>query len=212
MTPHAAWLLVGMMTMSGFTLTTRAQQTEPRVIRHGACAVDPQILTLPPCALETRNGETFVSRKYLPLFFGVHADALGSAGKGTNGFAYSAVAGQGWVYFDHTGRIVVRNVATMDNGPNAFHHGLVRIMRDGKWGLVDVRGKIVTPLTYDGMLDYQDGKGWLACSACHEETGPDGEYKWFNGGTWIWLDRRGRLMGKAQEPPTPEPGARSPGP
>ncbi len=192
------------------SLSRSVAAQEPKTIRKGDCVVDPQLLSLPACALEVRNHETFVAQVYLPLFFGANADALGSVKKGTNGFAYFADAGNGWVYFNRTGRIVVRNVATMDNGPGAFHYGLVRIVRDRKWGLADTRGKIEIPLTYDGMLDYQEGKGWLACSDCHQETDPEEEHHWFKGGHWVWLDRHGNVARPAQPPSTPQTITRNP--
>jgi len=193
---NAAFLLVA-FTSVNYLSYSRPQQAAPNVIRHGDCVADAELLALPACAFETKNGGLYVARYYLPMFFGSRADAYGSPLSGTNHFAFTAMVG-GWAYFDRTGRIIVQNVATMDNGPNAFHHGLVRVERNRKWGLADTHGRIETPLTYDGMLDFQEGKGWLACSGCHEETG--GEYHWFKGGQWFWLDRKGKVLRAAQEP------------
>lgn len=97
----------------------------------------------------------------------------------------------GWVYINRRGEVVVSDVAVMDNGANVFHHGLVRVTRDHRWGLADTRGRLVVPLEYDGMLDYQPGKGWQVCTGCRAAS--DGEHGWFEGGRWGWLDRHGRL-------------------
>jgi hypothetical protein len=83
----------------------------------------------------------------------------------------------------------------MDNGANDFHHGLVRVRRDDKWGLADTKGKLVVPLRYDGMLDSAPNFGWVACSGCHDVSDKSGEYHWFEGGKWLRLNARGKVIG-----------------
>jgi hypothetical protein len=46
----------------------------------------------------------------------------------------------GWAYFDRTGLVRVKDVAPFDNGASYFHSGLVRVVRDGKYGLASDRG------------------------------------------------------------------------
>jgi hypothetical protein len=54
---------------------------------------------------------------------------------------------KGWIYVDRTGRVLARNVAAMDNGADGFHTGLVRVTRDGKWGLATTRGRLAVPMS-----------------------------------------------------------------
>ena len=164
------------------------------VVSHGGCVVDSEIWALPQCALEMKGGRLYVANRYLRLYFPRKeplAWALLPDGERSRG--------GGWAYFDRKGRIVVQNVATMDNGPNDFHHGLVRVVHKGKWGLANLHGAIVVPLKYDGMLDFDEhSKRWVVCSDCHDVT--SGEYHWFEAGEWFWLDQHGRFGGRCPPP------------
>ncbi len=160
-----------------------------QVIRHGDCVVDEEIWTIPQCALETRDGQVYLSKKYLSLFF--------PSGK-TDMAAIQL--DHRWAYINRQGRVVVQNVETFDNGPSPFHHGLVRATSEGKFGLVSSNGVIIVPFKYDGMYQYDPDRGWLACTGCHAVTG--GEYHWFEGGEWYWLNQRGQVIGKAEDPKT----------
>jgi hypothetical protein len=163
-----------------------------QVLRNGSCKVDAEVFLLPQCALETRDGHVFVAKEYLPLYFSSGSARLASA----------VLPEDGWAYFDRHGLIVVRNVANFDNGPSPFHYGLVRVNRKSKWGLADSRGTLVVPLTYDGMLEYEESnRGWRVCTGCRWVSA--GEYGWFEGGNWYWLDRNGKVAGKAESPISP---------
>lgn len=111
------------------------------VIRHDGCVVDSEIWSLPKCALEFRNGRLYVSRLYLPLYFSPAETPHDRKGADGMGFAWTRLPEGDWAYFDRTGRVAVRYVAMMDNGPSAFHNGLVRVTRDKKWGLADSHGR-----------------------------------------------------------------------
>jgi hypothetical protein len=167
-------------------LSVAAATSAPaQVIRHGNCIVESEFL--PQCAVETRNGQEYVIQRYLRL---LHYS-------GTPSLADAALPDAGWVYLNRQGRVVVRNVATMDNGANSFHHGLVRVTLGGKWGLANARGTLVVPLQYDGMLDYEPKIGWSACTGCHTLTG--GEHSWFEGGDWVVLSRIGQVLRPSKE-------------
>lgn len=146
----------------------------------GACVVDRETWQLPACALEIRHGHTYVAARYLPKLFSGKRGPL----------VAMIVPDHGWSYIDRSGKVVVRHVAVMDNYASKFHYGLVRVTEAGKWGLADRRGRLVVPLRYDGILDYQPGEGWKACTGCR--TRIVGEYSGFEGGAWITLDRRGK--------------------
>lgn len=162
--------------LSCATACAGSPSSSPRI----ACEVDGETWQLPPCALETRHGHTYVAARYLQKLFSDEHGPL----------VARVLPESGWSYIDRSGKVVVRHVAIMDNYASAFHHGLVRVNEDGKWGLADQHGRLVVPLSYDGILDYQPGQGWKACTGCRTKTG--GEYSWFEGGAWITLDRRGK--------------------
>ncbi|MEP6897882.1 MAG: WG repeat-containing protein [Rhodanobacter sp.] len=152
---------------------------EAQGVPRDACKVDADLPSVPSCALETRHGQLRVIAKYLqPLV------------ASTDRRLIAVRLPAGWAYIDRHGRVVVTDVAVMDNGANDFHHGLVRVTHNDKWGLADIHGRLVAPLTYDGMLDYQPGKGWNVCTGCRAAS--DGEHGWFEGGKWGSLDQRGR--------------------
>jgi len=167
-----------------------------RVIRSGGCTVDSELPRLPTCALEIQNGRLHVSKAYLPLFFASTGTTLQL---GTPGNLASTLLPEGdWAYLNRTGLIVVRNVAMMDNGANEFHYGLLRVAKDNKWGLADIRGRMIVPLTYDGILDYRADEGWLACTGC--KLVKQGEYGYFQGGNWVRLDHCGKVISPAEPP------------
>jgi len=178
------------------TLAFSAGWAHAQIIRNGDCTVDSALLQLPTCALETHNGRLYVSKAYLSLFF----PSIGTSLKmDTPGSLASTLLPEGdWAYLNRTGLIVVRNVAMMDNGANDFHHGLVRVTKNNKWGLADIRGQMIVPLTYDGMLDYQADAGWLACTGCKYVK--QSEYGYFQGGDWVRLDRHGKVRSSAEPP------------
>jgi hypothetical protein len=160
---------------------------QSQVVRSLNCTVDAEIWRLPQCALVTRGGHLYVSRQYLRLFFTTSREQLASR----------QLPGHGWAYFDRNGLILVQDVAPMDNGASDFHAGLVRVVRNGKWGLADKRGTLITSLDYDGMYEYDPAhRGWKVCKLCHVVT--RGEYSWFEGGEWFWLNRKGRVAGRTE--------------
>jgi WG containing repeat len=162
-------------------------------VHNESCKPDPELIAVPPCAIQHINGQTRILQSHL---------AARSFNK--YGLAPAWIEG-GWTYLDRQGWVVVPNVAMMDNGANDFHHGLVRVTSGGKWGLADPHGKLIVPLKYDGGLDYQLGQGWLVCSGCHMVT--KNEYSWFEGGQWLRLNDRGTVIG-----PAPNPTPRTPPP
>jgi hypothetical protein len=184
----------------GWTLFVLASgvSAPAQLVKLPDCVVDIELWTLPKCALETRDGKLYLSKQFLLPFFAPGSKALGAPTPKSNQLASAFLPDGGWAYFDRTGLVVVQNVATMDNGPSEFHHGLVRISKGDKWGLSNPQGRLMVPLKYDGISDYEEGKGWLACSGCHTET--TGEYHLFKGGKWVWLDRHGKVIGTASDP------------
>jgi hypothetical protein len=135
--------------------------------------------TMPACVIESRNGVLFIPKKYWmhPAFnrYGLSAFTIESFGR---------------VYINRSGRIIIRNVGLMDNGPDKFHHGLVRVSRDEMWGYADPSGQIVVPVKYSCAINSED-IGPLVCVGCRIEQ--QGEYRACLDGHWFHTDARGHL-------------------
>ena len=159
-----------------------------QVIQSSGCSIDLEILRLPKCAVVSKGERLYITPKFVPPLF-----------KGTASHLASRVLPDGgWAYFDRTGLVRVKDVAPFDNGASYFHSGLVRVVRDGKYGLASDWGVIATPL-YDGMNEFDKNRqGWKACNSCRLVR--HGEYSSFEGGHWLWLDRRGRVAGAEEAP------------
>jgi hypothetical protein len=135
--------------------------------------------TMPACVIQSRDGVVFIPKKYWmhPAFnrYGLSAFTIESFGR---------------VYINRSGRIVIRNVGLMDNGPDEFHHGLVRINRDEMWGYADPDGRVVVPVKYSCAINSED-IGPLVCVGCRIEQ--QGEYQACLDGHWFRTDTRGHL-------------------
>jgi hypothetical protein len=171
-----------------------------QTVKVGNCIVDSELIRLPNCAVKNRNGRLYITRGFLKTFFSGGGFGVAASTVTVDGtrLAWSDIPGAGWAYFDRSGLVVVKNVATMDNGASQFHHGLVRVTVGNKWGLANAHGKLVVPMKLDGALDYEEGSGWRVCTQCRTEG--DGELSWFTGGQWKWLDQYGRYTGEAPDP------------
>ncbi|MDR2990718.1 MAG: WG repeat-containing protein [Burkholderiaceae bacterium] len=170
--------------------------TQNKPGREMACPVDPEMIALPPCAIRSQRGRLrVISSQVASLSFnryGLAAACLTGIG--------GASSGTCWAYINRLGWVIVRDVAVMDNGASDFHHGLVRVTRNGKWGLADTKGRLAVPLRYDGMLDYEPGAGWATCNGCRAVKDKWGEHSWFEGGKWLRLNARGKVIGPMQAP------------
>jgi len=161
-----------------------------QVARIGDCVVDAETPQPPECAFESRNGQLYLSQKYVGLYFKASRNRL----------APIYLTTDGWAYINREGRVVVKNVAPYDNWASDFHHGVVRVTRGGKWGLANQEGVLIVPLSYDGMGEYEPGRGWNACRGCRFVSDSHKEHSWFEGGEWFWLDHLGHVS-KAEEDP-----------
>jgi hypothetical protein len=154
--------------------------------KQASCVVeDIDTPRMPACVIQSRNGVLFIPKKYWmhPAFnqYGLSAFTIESFGR---------------VYIDRSGRIVIRNVGFMDNGPDEFHHGLVRVNRDEMWGYADASGRIVVPLKYSCAINSED-IGPLVCVGCRIQQG--GEHQLCLDGHWFRTDSEGHLT------PSPAP-------
>lgn len=170
---------IGCTAVSGLAPPTGTKQVPCK-------AEDVDTAILPACVIQSSDDGLYVAKKYW-----THANF------NRYGLAPFTIISFGRVYINRAGRIVIRDVAYMDNGPDDFHHGLVRIERKGIWGYADPTGRIVVPMKYSCALNYRDGYqdvGPLVCVGCRIEQ--QGEYHACLGGKWFRVDSHYHLVPK----------------
>ncbi len=98
----------------------------------------------------------------------------------------------GWMYANRQGRIIIRGVMVMDNGPDDFHDGLVRYESGKKCGFANQLGKAVVLPQYDGCLNFKKGTARV-CKGCHSECVDKAcENHDYQGGEWVCLNTAGK--------------------
>jgi hypothetical protein len=103
---------------------------------------------------------------------------------------------EGWMYVDRIGKVVISGVPVMDNGADVFHDGLVRIVKTGKYGFANRRGRAVIPPIYDGALNFEKGRATV-CKGCKSKCAGAGcEYHSFAGGEWFQIDTKGTILSR----------------
>jgi WG containing repeat len=112
---------------------------------------------------------------------------------GSNGLAGVWIAG-GWTYVNRHGEVVITGVPTVDNGPDEFHDGRVRFVKNKKYGFADHNGKAVIPPVYDGALPFHDGRANV-CSGCVDKcVDQHCEHHAFSGGHWLRINPDGTIL------------------
>ena len=100
------------------------------------------------------------------------------------------------MYVNRRGKIVISGVPTMDNGADRFHDGLVRILRNGKYGFANRRGEVVIAAIYDGAVNFEKGRATV-CKGCESKCVDSGcEYHSFTGGEWFQIDAKGAVLAR----------------
>ena len=100
------------------------------------------------------------------------------------------------MYVSRTGKVVIRGIPVMDNAADSFHDGLVRIVRNGKYGFSNRRGQMVIPPIYDGAMPFENGRA-AVCKGCESKAvEPDGEYHIFAGGVWFQINTKGTVLAR----------------
>ena len=135
--------------------------------------------SFPACAMQQQHETQFVPLKFLR-----------GADFNRYGLTWVRVVPGGYMYVNRKGRVIVRDISSMDNGADYFNHGMVRLERAGKYGYADFKGRIIVPIRYDGALNAANGRP-LVCVGCKAKT--TGEYSWFEGGHWFVVDPEGKL-------------------
>lgn len=144
------------------------------------CLFDAERGEVPNCLLNDANGELSVSPPLVKeLKFDLHDLAAVHSRK------------DGWMYVNREGKVVITGVVLMDNWADTFHDGLVRFMRNNKYGFADVTGRTVIAPIYDGALNFENGYATV-CKGCKSKCAdPDCEYHFFSGGIFFTIDTKG---------------------
>jgi hypothetical protein len=65
-------------------------------------------------------------------------------------------------------KLSLTGVPTFDNGPDEFHDGLVRFVKNHKYGFADRNGKIVIAPRGDGAMPFEKGRAKV-CLGCMDK-------------------------------------------
>src|SRR5437879_1587661 len=133
-----AGLLYGAMDTKSQTLqqtpSTPGHQSDFQTL-HGpatSCLFDFERGEVPACIRQAADGKLLVSKQVLKL---LDFDS--------DGLAPVLSAREGWMYVSRTGRVLISGVPSMDNWADSFHDGLVRVVRNKKYGFANRKGQIV---------------------------------------------------------------------
>jgi hypothetical protein len=107
---------------------------------------------------------------------------------------------EGWMYVVRTGRVVISGVPSVDNGPDSFHDGLVRVVKNKKYGFANRQGQLVVPPVYDGAMNFENGRARV-CKDCESKCADQScEYHSFAGGEWFQIDTQGAVIAREDSP------------
>ena len=150
--------------------------------QQGPCVVDEENLPhqIPACALEPMQDGEYVPVKYLR-----------KSKFNQYGLTDLYLDPGGWIYLNRKGRVVIRNVAAGENSAIEFHHGLVILERDEKFGYADATGRIIIPIQYDGAAYSDEDPLPMVCTGCRIEH--EDEHRLIQGGLWFTVDHDGHL-------------------
>jgi hypothetical protein len=105
---------------------------------------------------------------------------------------------EGWMYVSRSGIVVVQGVRTMENGPDSFHDGLIRVVRNREYGFANRTGQMVIPPIYDGAMNFENGTARV-CKGCETEcVEPECEHHVFVHGEWFQIDTKGNVVARIQ--------------
>jgi hypothetical protein len=91
---------------------------------------------------------------------------------------------------------ILFNVFVFDNGPDPLSDGLFRIVKNGKTGYANSKGKIIIPPEYDCAEPFYNGVARVGMG-CKTQT--NGEHAMWAGGRWFTINRQGKIVKKAKK-------------
>lgn len=108
----------------------------------------------------------------------------------TEGDIAAVVDSEGWVYINQHGDHLIRPFI-FDNGPDYFHEGLARFIRNNKAGFFDIHGQVVIEPEYDFASPFSEGFA-VVCMGCRLRQLD--EHFTVEGGRYGFIDRKGSLV------------------
>jgi hypothetical protein len=149
------------------------------------CLFDFERGEIPNCIHESVTGELFVAPQFVKeLPFGSY------------GLASVLSPKHGWMYVSRTGKVIISGVPWMDNGADSFHSGLVRTVKNEKYGFANRKGQLVIAPVYDGALAFQNGRA-IVCKGCRDTCAErECEHHYFKGGEWFQIDTKGTVLAR----------------
>src|SRR6266404_268972 len=137
--PLWAFALTGLL-FAAMEIKSQGQQPEPTkaAASDSSCIYDFERGVISDCIQKAASGKLIIKQQVLKhLKFDSHG--LAAVRSETNG----------WMYVSRTGEVVIRGVPTMDNWADTFHGGLVRVVRNNKYGFSNRKGQLVISAVYD---------------------------------------------------------------
>ncbi len=112
----------------------------------------------------------------------------------------AVVDDEGWAIIDTNGAVLLRPFV-FDNGPDAFHEGRARFVKDDKVGYFDERGAVVIAATYEHAEPFsRDERGKVSARVCKGcKRVQHGEHWSAEGGTWSLIDQDGAPLPDAPD-------------
>jgi hypothetical protein len=178
-----------LLLLIGANLSTYAaarQSEKPGPPASGApCLFDFERGEVPDCVREGSHGDLFIAPGLLrDLSFD------------SQGLAAVHSSAEGWMYVNRKGKVLITGVAVMDNGAETFHDGLVRFVRNAKYGFANRKGQIVIEAVYDGAMNFENGRAAVCKSCTVKCDGGDCEHHSFSGGEWFQIDTKGTVVAR----------------
>jgi len=82
----------------------------------------------------------------------------------------------------------------VDNWADSFHDGLVRVVRNEKYGFANRKGQFVISAKYDAAMNFENGKATV-CNRCQSKYADhDCEHHVFAGGEWFQINTQGMVV------------------
>lgn len=87
---------------------------------------------------------------------------------------------------------ILFDLVMFDNGPESFHDGLLRVLRNGKMGYANRFGQIVIPCIYDYAKWFDNGQAEVTFKA--KEYLDMEEHRRVESDEWFIIDRKGNKI------------------
>jgi hypothetical protein len=164
-------------------MESQGQQPGSPKASDASCMYDPEIGLIADCIQKQSNGELFLKQKVLQQ---LRFDSYGLSP------VFSSV--NGWMYVSRAGKVLITGVPVMDNGADTFHDGLVRVVKNNKYGFSNRQGRLVIPAVYDGAMNFENGKAKVCNHCTNKCVDQSCEYHAFSGGQWFVIDTKGTVV------------------